>query len=578
MTAATVLSRLFGPPGTGKTTRLAASTKATVADRGPDSIAIASFSVTAAEEIASRDGVRGVLPDRAVGTLHSHAFRAIEHPDVALDPKVIEDWNASVRPDWRVSGDGRRSGSSDRAVGGGGLDDPRTGDELLAALGVLRARQAPGADWPLAVRAFAKAWTAWKRERECVDYEDMIVQAIRRARAGEPMSGNPEVLVVDEAQDMTPIECALAFAWGKQLAGDRPRLVFAMDDDQAIMDFRGGDPAMILAADGVDEVLAQSFRVPPAVHAVAQSWIEQCSSRFPKAYQPRQPDPARPDPTPEHSRGWAQRAGFALGDAGLVDAIEGDLEEGASVMVIASCAYMLGPTLAELRTRGIPFHNPYRPGEPAWNPMGRPARGMSTAERIARFMIMDERVLGERARLWTGDDVRAWTGLISFKAAAMARGAERAIDALTAGQVPFEHLAALFRTDEAGETALSRATEPDLEWLAEVIAASKVKSTAYPLQVGRSQGASGLFGLPGLVLGTVHSVKGAQADVVYVAPDLSAAGMRQWQGTAHTRDSTRRLFYVAMTRAYQRLSVLAPVGPTAVNPAELIPAELEQRR
>ncbi len=570
-------ARLHGPPGTGKTTRMSAIAHDKVAERGADAIRIASFSVTAAEEIGNREGVKGVLSDRHVGTLHSHAFRAIGHPDVALDPKVIEEWNDRVGTDWRVNGDGRRLGVADRSGGGGGLDDLQTGEQLLSALDLLRARQTPGEKWPLAVRAFAKAWTTWKRERGCVDYTDMIVQAYAQAARGEPLDGAPSVLIIDEAQDMTPIESALALAWGR-LLGEDGRLLFAMDDDQAIMDFRGGDPTMILGAEANDEVLSRSHRVPMAVHAVAQDWIERCASRFPKDYQPRGRDEEHPerDPTPEHTRGWAHRVGYGLGDPRLLAAIERDLANGSTVMVIASCGYMLNPLIKDLRTLGMAFHNPFRPSEPAWNPLGKPARGVSTADRLARFLVMDDR-LGERSRLWTGDDVRMWSGLVSFKAAALARGAERAIEALASGELPYAHVAALFRDDDAGRTALARATEPDLEWFAEVITGSKAKATAYPIQVARSQGAAALMEQPRLVLGTIHSVKGAQADVVYLAPDLSAAGMRQWQGTSVTRDQTRRLMYVGMTRAYHRLAVLSPTSTTAVNPSELLPTHLEVR-
>jgi len=389
------------------------------------------------------------------------------------------------------------------------------------------------------------------------------------------MDGAPSVLVVDEAQDMTPIESALTLAWGALLGSDG-RLVFAMDDDQAIMDFRGGDPSTILAAEASDEILTQSHRVPPAVHAVAQNWIVKCSERFPKDYHPRIANPDR-DPTSDHSYGWANRVGYNLHDAELVKAVEQDIANNSTVMVLASCGYMLTPLIRALRTRGIPFHNPYRPGETAWNPLGKPTRGMSTPHRILRYLIMDERALGAASRLWTGEDIRAWTHLVGFRAACLARGAERAIEALADGTVAFEHVATLFRDDDAGAAALSAAAEPNLEWFASVITPSKEKTTAYPLQVARSQGPAALMETPRLVVGTIHSVKGAEASIVYLAPDLSTAGMRQWRRGSEASDQTRRLFYVAMTRAYHRLTVLAPTSPSAVLPSELIPTHLEVR-
>ena len=50
-----------------------------------------------------------------------------------------------------------------------------------------------------------------------------------------------------------------------------------------------------------------------------------------------------------------------------------------------------------------------------------------------------------------------------------------------------------------------------------------------------------------------NSVKGAESDVVYVFPDISRAGMREWSGSAAQQASVYRLFYVAMTRARDTL-------------------------
>ena len=58
-------------------------------------------------------------------------------------------------------------------------------------------------------------------------------------------------------------------------------------------------------------------------------------------------------------------------------------------------------------------------------------------------------------------------------------------------------------------------------------------------------------------MGTIHSVKGGEADVVYLFPDLSVSGMDEWDGTVEQRAPIYRLFYVGMTRARETL-VLCP--------------------
>jgi DNA helicase-2/ATP-dependent DNA helicase PcrA len=576
--------RIFGPPGTGKTTTLAARVRATVAQRGPDRIAIASFSVTAAREIARRPGL-AALPARSIGTLHSHANRAIGAPGVALDPEALRDWNSDAPEGWAITGDTRgrglnyaeRTGSGSRTVA-----DARTGDELIAALDLLRAQQAPASQWPPQVIKFAKRWTAWKRATGgLVDFTDMIVQAYQRARDGEPLPGNPEVFIVDEAQDMTPIETTLALEWGCYT----DTLVFALDDDQAINQWRGGDPSVVLDADADDEVLSRSFRVPPAVHAVAQAWITQASARVAKHYQPRDPiseddahGPERWDLDDTEARGAAYRVSYNLESSMLVDALERDADEGRDSMVLASCGYMLMPLIKELRRRGLPFHNPFRPIETTWNPLGSSERtGTSTAERIYRYLVAD-RSLGEAHRRWTGEDVRAWAELVSLKAAGMRHGAGTLISGLPPGELTWEHVEALFAAGGDGSLALSRAAAPDLEWFASAIKASKREITAYPLQVARSRGAGALSESPRTVIGTTHSVKGGTASRVYLAPDMSPAGMRQWNGSPGERDQVRRLFYVGITRAFHDLIVLAPGSGPALSPTDLIPPSLEVRR
>ena len=61
-----------------------------------------------------------------------------------------------------------------------------------------------------------------------------------------------------------------------------------------------------------------------------------------------------------------------------------------------------------------------------------------------------------------------------------------------------------------------------------------------------------------MIVGTIHSVKGGEADVVYVAPDLSERGALEWESTNESRkDRVRRLFYVAITRAREKVVALS---------------------
>lgn len=564
---------VFGPPGTGKTWYLTQRVRAVVEQHGPDSLVVASFSVTAAREIASR-GLG--LSDRAVGTLHSLAFRSIGHEfNVALDPKILKDWNEQVGLEWRITPDNRRAAPQSATENGGANSDMTTaagGDELIAALDKARATYVDPADYPPKLMSFASAWAEWKRDAEAVDYTDMIEMALDAARNGQPAPGNPMVLVVDEGQDMTRLEVDLALAWGKLAR----TLVIALDDDQAIMEWRGADPSQLLHLhespdfDVHTHVLNRSRRIPVAVHRVAQTWVERLTDRQPKVYHPRTTD--KEGNELEHApTGAAWCVGETLTDPGLVGRIEAELDAERTVMVIAACAYMLDPLIKHLREAGIPFSNRYRPSEPKWNPLGT-GNGTSTAERVFRYLVMNPALDDTpHGRLWTGKDVQAWLPLVDAKKAGLRRGVKAQAELLPDGELAEDDVKALFTDADAYKLAV----DGDLEWLAHSVLPSKVRSTAYSFQVARKRGPIALVGAPPVTLGTIHSVKGGASDVVYVSPDLSAAGVGQLN-TPNGRDQTVRQFYVALTRAYEELRLLAPSNPSNyLKRRDLIPAALE---
>lgn len=554
------VTRVWGPPGTGKTRYLADRIEDIIKQGGPDCTLISSFSTTAASEITSRfkDGLR---PNKKmVGTLHSHAYRSAGHGTVALDPKVISDWNAQATPEMRITPDNRRNGGDT----GSFVSDPAkavTGDDLLGCLDLLRAKMIDPADWPRNVTEFAKRWTAWKTGAETMDFTDMIEGAWQRARDGEHAPGNPQFIVSDESQDQTPLESALLFAWG--LRADR--LVLAMDDDQAINQWRGGDALPLLQLRGPDvsdHVLGKSHRVPESVRLVAEQWIRRVSIRKEKAYTARTRYEGHVD-TGEIVGGTAFNVPESLGSAGLVTRIVRDLDAGKSVMVIASCNYMLQPLITNLRQEGVPFHNPYRPLEGRWNPFGTAKEdGMTTAERVYHYLVLADRD-------WTGDDIRAWMELVKIKDAGLVTSAKRDVANWAQEAIPYDKVAALFKTDEA----LDWATQPDPDWLASCLLAAKKPVAEYPLAVARQHGHDALKNKPRLTIGTIHSVKGAGEDVVYLAPDISNAARLHIQSSKDGRDEMIRLFYVGMTRAKESLRILAP-GAGRYIP-KLVPSNME---
>ena len=92
-------------------------------------------------------------------------------------------------------------------------------------------------------------------------------------------------------------------------------------------------------------------------------------------------------------------------------------------------------------------------------------------------------------------------------------------------------------------------------WWQTRVALDLADRVKYPADIAAKRGPQGLLHTPRVVVGTIHSVKGGQADVVYLFPDLSQAADAQYGRGGVDRDSVVRLFYVGATRAYEQLHV-----------------------
>lgn len=549
--------RIFGPPGTGKTTFLSGSIRNTALLRGGANVLVASFTVTAAAELRGRDLP---LPKSQIGTLHSLAYRELDRPPVA--DEIMDDWNTHHPSLTRTAS--RKANVDDGAPLEAGMGGATDGDALAAKYDALRNRMLPRDEWPTDVRGFADKWEDFKRANGVVDFTDMIEMALHDAPRAP---GRPDVGFFDEAQDFTPLELALIRKWGEGME----RIILAGDDDQAIYGFKGADSEAFLNPPIPDHdkiVLSQSWRVPASVHAAAEHWITQLGHREPKRYNPR----AEPGLVRQIAENFMQ-------PHMMVDQIERSLDttdvdgEGnpipATVMVLATCAYMLDPIKHELRKRGVPFHNPYRRTRGDWNPMKPAAAGqVSSRERLLAYLLLDEREdvgMGDLSRPWTGEDVRRWAHVVK-KQGIFRRGAPALIDALPDRELDFDEIAGLF----VDETELEQAVTPDLGWLERNLLAASRAPMAFPIEVARKRGARALVDEPRVVLGTIHSVKGGQASVVYVIPDLSSRGSNEWRQIGAPQDGVRRQMYVAMTRARRELALLNPATKLFVEPEKMI--------
>jgi len=528
--------RIFGPPGTGKTTFLGRQIEHAAERFGSERVLVTSFTRAAAAELVGRDLP---VPRNHIGTLHAHCYRALNSPEIA--ELKIDEWNKD-RPQYALSGG---KGSLDESTVDQSYEKP--GDELFAHMHSLRARMINPEMWPPSIQAVAAQWREWKAENGLIDFTDMLEMALADIHVAP---GDPSVLIADEAQDFSKLQLSIIRQWGKHTE----YMLVAGDEDQLLYGWCGCTVDAFLkppVPESQKRVLQQSFRVPRAVHAVAQKWIETVTQREPKEYLPRDCDG---EVRVQHGGSWRNPEPI------LADA-EKYLAKGKTVMFLTACSYMLDPLKAALRAAGMPFHNPYRKVRGDWNPLGRGEK--STAGRLLAFLRPREEVWGEDAGEWTGENLRRWVEIVKSDGL-LAHGAKTRIAGLSPeARVEIDLLAQLFEPEAAERmiTVLSTGTVEDcVRWLLDRVLAAKKKAAEYPAAVLTKKGPRALIDKPQIILGTIHSVKGGQADVVYLAPDLSRAGMVEWSAPGDRRDGVVRQMYVGMTRARESLVICQPVS------------------
>jgi DNA helicase II / ATP-dependent DNA helicase PcrA len=545
---ATCEYRIFGPPGTGKTTNLTRQIRRAVDRYGAESLLITSFSRAAAAELAGRD--LPVSHDR-IGTLHSHCWHALGGPKIA--EANAEEWNRE-HPDLAITPQKQqRRLEGDEAVEDGGDEDraDKNGDQLLQQLSRFRGMLLPRHAWPLVTAQFEKLWTAHKEANGLLDFTDLI-DVCRRDVAIAPR--NPSVIFADEAQDLNPMQLSLVRKWGERAE----YFIVAGDDDQTIYAFSGASPEAMLDPDIPSDhkiILKQSYRVPRAVHELAEGLIRTVTRRQEKVYLPRAEDGAVER---------LSRDGYKRIEISILDEAMGYANQRKSVMFLASCSYMLRPVVAALRAAGVPFHNPYRHSNGAWNPL-RPGKHGSTAGRILSLLIGHPE-FGEGHRPWTNGDLAQWAEVLQAKGV-LRRGMKTRLN-----QGDLDQPATIERLDEVfepaaldslmaawdtGSTALSR-------WWRERLVADVYDRARYPAEIVAARGPHALVETPRIIVGTIHSVKGGQADVVYLFPDLSQAADQHYASEGAARDSVIRVFYVGMTRARERLCICHQETPLAI--------------
>jgi DNA helicase-2/ATP-dependent DNA helicase PcrA len=268
---------IYGPPGTGKSTEIVARVNQYLKKYKPYEIGLCSYTKAAAEVLAERCNIKS----KWIGTIHSIAFKLAG----CIYEQTIN--YHKLKEFEKLSGIPFTGGNPDEAD-----QELSNGDYYLALYGLHKAilgkdymETYDNSDRPGLrdeFKFFVDAYNQWKKSTGYIDFNDMLIMALQ--------AENPpvQVLFIDEAQDLSPLQWTLIDKWSKTV----PIMYVAGDDDQAIYEWAGADPQGMFEFEKRHNakrvILDQSYRVPELVHKKAQEIITNITDRVNKPYKARQ--------------------------------------------------------------------------------------------------------------------------------------------------------------------------------------------------------------------------------------------------------------------------------------------------
>jgi len=547
---AATIARLVGGAGTGKTTELLRLMELVI-DRGidPHNIGFVSFTRAARAEASTRAAERFGVTRKSLETngwfrtLHSVCYRAlgVSSAQMVTDDRESAEWIADVLQE---PPSGKPPTGDDDALGYvAPVESSRCG-VALTLWAAARNRLCPVVDvWRDAVRCndttpgldYCRSIIDRYEQRKLldnrIDFVDLLCMfagvrcRVDGCETTRPLGDVPHVPVwfFDEQQDASAL---LDRVCHRLISHDACRWVYVVGDPfQAIYGWAGADSRLFRKWDAATErIMPKSYRCPDAVLRMGEDCIRDCSDYFDRKILPA-----------DHGG----TVDSVWGTGGMVSHLNPASERTVGIAVRTN--YQLGIVARHLDENNIPW-KPTR-GHGGWSA---PAR----SETIAAFVALQH----GKPISWD-----AWGRCVNaMPARDMFRRGAKAENKRKASAMSEHHPDVKLWAEGLGHVGV---TPAGLETIQSGRWTAWVPKSDMWLAAAQRWGVDAVT-RPRVNVGTVHSMKGAEFDDVYLNTAVSRPVVRS-QSTPDGWDEERRVEYVGVTRARHRLVLVHQRGATA---------------